>query len=68
MTPLFWVACALLLLTAVPALVSFVLYLGSGSSLWQERALRLYRWAVLVVLVTFNITIFKHIILTLVHW
>ena len=68
MTPFLWVALVLLALTAVPAVVSFVFYLSSGIDLWQERAVRFYRWAVLVVLITFNITIFKHIILTIIHW
>ena len=68
MTPFLWIALALLLLNAVPALVSFALYLGSGSAVWLERALRFYRWSVLVVLTTFNITIFKHIIVTIINW
>ena len=68
MTPFFWIALALLVLNAVPAVVSFVLYLGSGDDLWQERAVRFYRWSVLVVLITFNITIFKHIVVTIINW
>lgn len=65
MTPFLWFAVAMLVLTAVPATVSFALYLGTGIDLWQARALRFWRWAVLVVLITFNVTIFKHVFLTL---
>ena len=68
MTPFLWLALVLFVLCAVPAVVSFALYLSSGIDLWQHRAVRFYRWAVLVVLVTFNFTIFKHIVLTIVHW
>lgn len=65
MTPFLWIALALLVLTGVPAAVSFALYLTSGSDLWQARAVRFWRWAVLVVLITFNVTIFKHVFITL---
>ena len=68
MTPFLWFALALLVLNAVPAVVSFALYLSSGDDRWQERAVRFYRWSVLVVLTTFNITIFKHIIVTIINW
>ena len=68
MTAFYWIALALFVAAAVPAVVMFALYLGSGNDLLRERAVRFYRWAVLVVLITFNITIFKHIILTIIHW
>ena len=68
MTPFFWIALLLLVATAGLAIVSFALYLGSGMALWQERAVRFFRWAVLVVLATFNITIFKHIVVAIIHW
>ncbi len=68
MTPLHWIALALFMAAALPAVVSFMLYLGNGNDLLRERAARFYRWAVLVVLVTFNIAIFKHIILIIIHW
>ena len=68
MTPFFWIALLLLALTGGAAIVSFALYLGSGIALWHERAVRFFRWAVVVVLATFNIAIFKRIVLIIVHW
>lgn len=68
MTPLLWTALALAAATGAMALVSFALYLGSGSELWRRRAVRFLHWAALVVLATFDFTIFKHIVLTIVHW
>ena len=68
MTPFFWIALLLLVVTGGVAIVSFGLYLGSGMALWQERAVRFFRWSVVVVLATFNVTIFKHIVMTIIHW
>ena len=68
MTPFFWIALLLLALTGGAAIVSFALYLGSGMALWQERAVRFFRWAVVVVLATFNIAVFRRIVLILIHW
>ena len=68
MTRFFWIALLLLALTGGAAIVSFALYLGSGMALWQERAVRFFRWAVVIVLATFNIAIFKRIVLTIIHW
>ena len=68
MTRFFWIALLLLALTGGAAIVSFALYLGSGIALWQERAVRFFRWAVVVVLATFNIAVFRRIVLILIHW
>ena len=68
MTPLLWIALVLTLAIGAMALVSFALHLASGSELWHQRAVRFFHWAALVVLATFDFTIFKHIVLTIVHW
>jgi hypothetical protein len=59
---LFWLSGTLLLLTAVPSAVFFVLYLATGEPVPKARAVRFYRWAVVVVLGTFNIVIFSRAI------
>lgn len=58
---LFWVSGLLLLLTAVPSAVFFALFLATGESVPKQRAVRFYRWAVVVVLGTFNIVIFGRV-------
>ncbi len=63
-----WSAFALFLLTAVPCVLYFGAYLANGDDRLRAQALRFYRWSALVVLTTFNITIFRHIILIIVHW
>lgn len=68
MTFFFWTAFAVFLLTAVPCVLYFGAYLATGEDRLRAQALRFYRWSALVVLITFNITIFRHIILSIVHW
>ena len=65
MNPFLWVALAVFVLTALPCVLYFGAYLATGDDRLRAQALRFYRWSSLVVLVTFNITIFKHIILTI---
>ena len=62
MTFLFWTAGVLLVLTAVPSALFFVLHLSTGEPVPLTRARALYRWAVVVVLGTFNIAIFSRVI------
>ena len=62
MTFLFWTAGVLLLLTALPSAFFFVLHLSTGEPVPLVRARALYRWAVVVVLGTFNIAIFSRVI------
>ena len=62
MTVLFWCALVLLVLTTVPSVVFFVLHVSTGESVPLARAKALYRWAVVVVLGTFNIWIFTRVL------
>ena len=62
MTFLFWTAGVLLMLTALPSAFFFVLHLSTGEPVPLARARALYRWAVVVVLGTFNIAIFSRVI------
>ena len=65
MSPFLWFALAVFVLTALPCALYFAAYLARGDDRLRAQALRFYRWSALVVLITFNITIFKHIILTI---
>ncbi len=64
----FWFAFVLFMLTAVPCVLYFGAYLATGEDRMREIAVRFFRWSSLVVLITFNITIFRHIILIIIHW
>ena len=63
-----WFALALFVMTALPCVLYFGTYLATGEDRTRALAVRFFRWSSLVVLTTFNITIFKHIILTIIHW
>jgi hypothetical protein len=63
-----WFAFALFLLTATPCVLYFASYLATGEDRTRFIAVRFFRWSALVVLTTFNITIFRHIALIIIHW
>lgn len=64
----YWIAFIILLTVAIPCVIYFGAYLASGEDRLRLIAVRFFRWSVLVVLTTFNIAIFRHIILILIHW
>jgi hypothetical protein len=64
----FWFAFVLFMLTAVPCVLYFGAYLATGEDRTRQLAVRFFRWSSLIVLITFNITIFRHIILIIIHW
>ena len=68
MTVFYWIAGILFLLTAVPCVLYFGAHLASGAEGPRLMAVRFFRWSSLVVLTTFNIAIFRHIILIIIHW
>jgi hypothetical protein len=65
MTVFLWLAFVLLVLLALPCMPYFSVYLATVAAQARDKALRFYRWAALVVLAAFHITIFKHIIQTI---
>jgi hypothetical protein len=65
MNAFLWFALAVFVATALPCVLYFGAYVATGEDRLRTMALRFYRWSSLVVLITFNITIFKHVILTL---
>ena len=64
----YWIAFVILLTVAIPCVLYFGAYLASGQDRLRLIAVRFFRWSTLVVLTTFNIAIFRHIILILIHW
>lgn len=62
MTVVFWTALVLVVLLLIPAAISYAAYLPTGEPVPRERAIKLFRWAVVVVLGTFNIWVFKRVI------
>jgi len=63
-----WFALVLFVGTALPCVLYFGAYLATGEDRTRLLAVRFYRWASLVALATFNISIFKHIILIIIRW
>ena len=62
MTVLFWVSGVLLVLTALPAALFFVLHISTGEPVPLVRARAFFHWAVVVFLGTFDIAIFTKVI------
>jgi hypothetical protein len=63
-----WSALAVFVMMALPCVLYFGAYLATGEDRTREISVRFFRWSSLVVLVTFNISIFRHIILILINW
>ncbi|MDH3209413.1 MAG: hypothetical protein OEM00_01340 [Burkholderiaceae bacterium] len=64
----YWVALALLVIMMVPATAYYGAYVFTGQVYPRMMAVRFCRWAVMIVLATFNIAILKHILLTIFAW
>ncbi|NRF71481.1 hypothetical protein HLB44_31290 [Aquincola sp. S2] len=61
MTVLYWLCGIVFTLTAGSAIVFFGLHIATGEHVPRERAVALYRWAVVTGLGTFNLWIFKRV-------
>lgn len=68
MTIFYWIAFVLFVVVAVPCVVFFARYLATGDDRQRYQATRFFRWSSLVVLTTFNVTIFRRIILIIINW
>lgn len=68
MTVFWWIVGVVLLGTGGTAGVTFALYVSSGEDRYMDVARAAWRWTVVFALAAFNITIFKHIVLTLINW
>lgn len=68
MTVFYWIAAILFLAVAAPCAFLFAHYLATGDDRLRLQAVRFYRWSALVALTTFNVTIFRRIILILINW
>ena len=58
----FWISGLLLVPLAGSAIVFFGLYIATGEKVPRERAVKFYRWSVVVVLGTFDIWIFTRVV------
>jgi hypothetical protein len=62
-----WIAGVLFALMAIPAAFYFILYALRGDELLQKRALKFYRWAALIFLLSFNIVVYGNIVIALLQ-
>ena len=58
----FWTAGIALIPLLATSAFFYSLYLGTGEEVSRQRAVMIYRWAVLVVLGSFNIWVFARVI------
>lgn len=65
MTIFWWVVGILLLVTGGSASGAFMAYVATGDERYQQLARGAWRWTVVFALGGFNVTIFTHIIGTL---
>jgi hypothetical protein len=62
---LFWTGAVLTLLTLAPAGLYWLVYVGTKEALARQRAVAFFRFAVVIVLATFNIWIFGRVVLAI---
>jgi hypothetical protein len=62
----YWVAGVLLALTALPSAGFFACYIILGEDGCLVRAKAFYRWAVMVFLFSFNVVLYKYVILAFI--
>ena len=65
MTVFWWIAGIALAIAAGGATISFLLYIIQGEDRFLEVARKFKHWVIVIALLTFDIAIFKHVILTL---
>jgi hypothetical protein len=64
---LWWIAVTLTALTAVPAAVYLLWFVFTDEPLAMARARACFRWTQVVVLLSFDVLIFTHIVRTLIE-
>jgi hypothetical protein len=62
MNVVYWICAGLFVLLAGTSGLFYALHLSTGEDVPRERAAALFRWAVVVVLGSFNIWVFKRVI------
>lgn len=61
MTIMFWVSLVLTIGTLIPSVMYWMLYASTGEAVARQRAVGFFRFAVVIVLGTFNIWIFARV-------
>ena len=68
MTILRWILGVTAALLAAGSAISFVIFIVADVGLWLKRARALRRLCSAVVLFWFNLEIWRHVVLIIVHW
>ena len=68
MTAFRWIIGVLAAALAAGSLLSFVVFITTGIDLWVDRARGLRRSTSAVLLLWFNVEIWRHVVLTIIHW
>ena len=68
MTAFRWIIGVLAAVMAAGSLLSFVVFISSGIDLWVDRARGLRRSTSAALLLWFNVEIWRHVVLTIIHW
>ena len=68
MTIFRWIVGVFTLLVAAGGLLSFVVFIVSGTDEWLDLARRFRRWLFAAVLFWFNVEVWGSVLGTLIHW
>ncbi len=63
MVVFWWVMGVLFALTFIPMLLYFGLFVSTGEPGCERRYKALWRWSLLIFMVTFNVSIWRHVVL-----
>jgi hypothetical protein len=63
MVVFYWIMAALLAVSTASALLFFVLHLSTGEEVPRQRAVASFRWVKAFALLTFNVAIWRHVVL-----
>ncbi|MBW8831043.1 MAG: hypothetical protein JF606_16785 [Burkholderiales bacterium] len=68
MTFIRWTLGIFALILASGAALAFIVFIASGIDLWVKRAHNLRRLTSAILLFWFNLEIWRHVVLVIVHW
>lgn len=65
MVVFWWVMGVLFALTAIPCVFYFFLFVSTGEEGCKRRYQAFWRWALLIFMLTFNFSIWRHVLVAL---
>jgi high-affinity Fe2+/Pb2+ permease len=68
MTVFRWIIGVIAALLASGTAIAFLLYIVGGENVWQKRARNLRRLTSAALMFWFNVEIWRHVILIIIHW